>query len=151
MGTAAIIVLSMLFQVGLDTAQKLMNGLDKKQYDKLSKMLNEINTKMSRTGLSATKTAQQLGYYSEIMSKFPNISKVYEDTKRKSDELKAKYDQQLAQQQQLIDNAKEVTDKINKINPNQTVGERIGQTIEQAHDNAREWVADVTKQSTKSF
>lgn len=138
------LILSVLLQVGLDTAAKLMNGLDKAKYDKLNSQLNKINSLMTKSGLDATEAAQKLGYYSDIMSRFPNISKVYTDAKEKSEGLKAKYDKQLHDQKNLIDNAKDLSNEANKLNPNQTVGERIGGLIQNVVTKGSEWLKDAT-------
>lgn len=122
-----VLILMMILQVSQDVATALLNGLDKKKYQSVSEKLNAINAEMNKSSVSANKAAAKLGYLSEIKALLPNTSHAYGRVVQEENKKKAAYDELMDKQNKLVNDIKSKSDELSKINPNKTIGERIGE------------------------
>lgn len=141
MSFAGMMILATLFQVGVDVIQSLLNGLDRRELNSLNKIVNAISTKMNNEGISASSAANKLGYYQDLMNRFPNISKVYQTASKLAEEARSKVDYHTNRQKELSNDMQKHTDKASKINANQTIGERVGNAINDIREQAEDFQA----------
>lgn len=121
-----VLILMLLLQVSNDVATAILNGLDKKRYNRVTKQLNDINSEMNKYSISANKAATKLGYLSEIKSLLPNASTAYGKVAQEESRKKAEYDALMDKQSKLVNDIKDKSNELSEINPNQSIGERIG-------------------------
>lgn len=148
MSFAGMMILATLFQVGVDVIQSLLNGLDRKELNNLNKIVNDISTKMNNEGISANSAANKLGYYQDLMSRFPNVSKVYQTASKLADKARKKVDYHTSKQKELSTTMQQYTDKASKINANQSIGERVGNAINDIREKAEDFQSKLIDPTT---